>query len=502
MEEAVNSVTANKDRPRRSRLLRLVVLLGAIGAIGASMPDHAHADYGVIQCVPPVVPYTDAGKVAFGPYSIWGTNECGSGSLFGLRLYTGSNTGWTANGAGLAWRFSAPAETHFTTANTSVHYGNDGGFAAASFSDGAPPFNVFSNCATPSSCWATASTNGATLFEIRLQCFKSPNCHSDWSYAWTTSFTAAVHDGSPPAIAAGGSLLSGAFVHGVQTLDATATDAGGGARSVRVSVNGISSRSIDFCPPNYAGAVHRAQALPQLVQPAAFHRHPEGSRLDEWAERRCHLLDGCRWQSLLIMRSADRERRQLMPGIRGYRSCRPRRRRGPRRPAQGAGCGHFQCPAGDSWFAERRSGPPRCGWNSLHLRDGRPARCITRADQLRNDAGERALCNPTRRGPLTPARPRVPLQRSGARRAGETRLDGSSPLSRLRGRASRTAMRRASGGVCQAPMPTGERWQCRPGWAASGAPSSSCGPSLMAGSVAGTALPKRLVAFDTSSVPW
>ena len=42
-------------------------------------------------------------------------------------------------------------------------------------------------------------------------------------------------------------------MHGVQTLDATATDAGGGARSVRVSVNGISSRSVDFCPPNYAG---------------------------------------------------------------------------------------------------------------------------------------------------------------------------------------------------------------------------------------------------------
>ena len=63
--------------------------------------------------------------------------------------------------------------------------------------------------------------------------------------------------------------------------------------------------------------VHRAQALPQLVQPAAFDRHPEGSRLDEWTERRCRLLDGCGWQSLLIMHSAGRERRQLVPGIRG-----------------------------------------------------------------------------------------------------------------------------------------------------------------------------------------
>jgi hypothetical protein len=251
--EAMNSVTTKESRPRGSRLLRLAVLLAAIGAIAASLPERAHADYGVVQCVPPAVPYTDAGKVAFGAYSIWGTNECGSGSLFGLRLYTGSNTGWTANGGALAWRFEAPAWTRFTTANASVHYGNDGGFAAASFSDGAPPFNVFSNCSTPSSCWAAASSNGATIFEIRLQCFKSPNCHSDWSYAWTTSFIAAVHDSSPPAIAAGGSILSGAVVHGGQSLDTTATDAGGGARSVRVSVNGINSRSIDFCPPNYGG---------------------------------------------------------------------------------------------------------------------------------------------------------------------------------------------------------------------------------------------------------
>ena len=368
-------------------------------------------------------PYTDAGTVP-SALTASGQGRSAEAELSDLRLDTGSDTGWTANGAGLAWRFTAPAETHFTTANTSVHYGNDGGFAAASFSDGAPPFNVFSNCATPSSCWAIASTNGATLFEIRLQCFKSPNCHSDWSYAWTTSFTAAVHDGSPPAIAAGGSLLNGAFVHGVQTLDATATDAGGGARSVRVSVNGISSRSVDFCPPNYAG---QYTALKPCPSSSSQQLSIDTQRDPGWTNGPndvviCSTDAGGNLSSSCVRRVVNVD--NSCPGSGGYRSRRPRRRRGPRRPAEGAGCGHLQCSAGDSWFAERRSGPPRCRWNSLHLRDGRPARCITRADQLRNDAGERALCNPTRRGPLTPARPRVSIQRPGAGRPSETGFTG------------------------------------------------------------------------------
>jgi hypothetical protein len=251
------SETAGKAGLRRSRFRNFVVILFALAVIGVSSPASARADYSVVQCVPPASPYTDAGKVAFGAYSIWGTNECGSGKFFGLRLDTGSNTGWTANGAGLAWRFIAPAQTSFTTANASVHYGNDGGFAAASFSNGAPLFSVFSNCATPSNCWATASVNAATVFELRLQCFKSPNCHSDWAYAWTANFIAAVHDGSTPAVAVEGSLLSGAVVHGVQNLQATATDAGGGARLIGVYVNGIYSRAVDFCRPNH-GAQYTA----------------------------------------------------------------------------------------------------------------------------------------------------------------------------------------------------------------------------------------------------
>jgi hypothetical protein len=112
---------------------------------------------------------------------------------------------------------------------TSLHYGNDGGFCSGLFQRRCTPLQRLQQLRDPSSCWAIASTNGATLFEIRLQCFKSPTA-SDWSYAWTTSFTAAVRDGSPPAA----SRLEGPSKWSLRAwsadLDATATDAGGGAR--------------------------------------------------------------------------------------------------------------------------------------------------------------------------------------------------------------------------------------------------------------------------------
>ncbi len=94
---------------------------------------------------------------------------------------------------------------------------------------------------------------GRRIFEVRLQCFKSPNCHSDWAYAWITNFNATVHDAFAPGISAAGSLLSGSVVHGVQNLRAVATDQGGGVRAVDLYVNGIHSRGVDLCPPSSDG---------------------------------------------------------------------------------------------------------------------------------------------------------------------------------------------------------------------------------------------------------
>jgi hypothetical protein len=248
-EDAVGASGAN-HRLRKGARWRTFALVGAlVGVVAVMTPARAQADYAVQQCVPSAVPFTDAGAVPSGAYSIWAVNTCGTDR--GLQLDTGSNTGWTANGAELAWRFTASGGTSFTSATTTLHYGNDGGFAAASFSNGPSGFNVFGNCATPSTCWANPAASGGTIFEVRLQCFKSPNCHSDWAYAWITNFIAVVHDGSPPGITAGGPLLSGAVVRGVEDLQTTATDYGGGVRSVSVYVNGIYSRGVDLCPPNY-----------------------------------------------------------------------------------------------------------------------------------------------------------------------------------------------------------------------------------------------------------
>jgi hypothetical protein len=259
-EETTMSKTASNAGLRPSRFRNFVLILLALAVIGVSSPARARADYGVVQCVPNSVSYTDAGAFAFGAYSIWAHSECGADH--GLRLDTGSNTGWTANGAGLAWRFTAAGGTNFTNANAVVHYGNDGGFAAASFNNGAPAFQVFATCATPASCWTTASANGGTIFEVRLQCFKSPNCHSEWAYAWTTSFAATVHDAFAPAINASGPLLGGGVVRGVQGLQAAATDSGGGTRSVSIRVNGINSRGVDFCQPNYNGSYTSLKPCP------------------------------------------------------------------------------------------------------------------------------------------------------------------------------------------------------------------------------------------------
>src|SRR5262249_55017981 len=151
----------------------------------------------------------------------------------------------------------APGGTLLITANATVHYGNDNGFAAASFSDGAPPFTVFGSCQTPTTCWTSAGANSARLFEVRLQCFKSPNCHSAWAYAWTTAFTATVRDLLAPRIAINGPLLAGSVVRGVQGLQTMVIDAGGGGRLVTIFVNGIKSRQVDFCPPDHGSQYTR-----------------------------------------------------------------------------------------------------------------------------------------------------------------------------------------------------------------------------------------------------
>jgi hypothetical protein len=239
------------------RASRLALIGAAVGTLLLLTAPRAAADYSVQQCVPGGPGYTEATWTPFGStgFSIWGTNECGGAR--GLRLDTHhevyGGTGWTGNGSGLAWRLTAPPATRLASASASLHYGDNGGFAAVYFSDGSTGFQVPDGAAGASSLFTTAGTSSAHFLEIRLQCFASPNCHSDWSYVWTTSFAAEVRDESAPTVSATGPLLSGNVVRGINAVQAAATDAGGGLRTMVVNVNGVDSRSIDFCPPDYQG---------------------------------------------------------------------------------------------------------------------------------------------------------------------------------------------------------------------------------------------------------
>ena len=164
-------------------------------------------------------------------------------------------------------------------------------FRSGVFSDGAPPFNVSATARPPAAAGRSRLPTGPRS-RIRLRALIP-----EWPQRLVRRMDDELHGGGsmtgplrPPRWRV---PRNGAFVHGVRP-STPRTDAGGGVRSVRYP-NGISSRSVALVPPTDARRVHRAQALPEPVQPAASHRHREGSRLDVWAERRRHLLDGCGW---------------------------------------------------------------------------------------------------------------------------------------------------------------------------------------------------------------
>ena len=230
--------------------------------------------------------------VPFGAYSIWASPNVGA--IYGLRLDTGGQT--RVDGQGV-W----PGVALYGTRWNQFHDGERGRslrqrrrFRSSLFQRRCAPVQRLRQLRDAKQLLGDGLLQWSHMFEIRLQCFKSPNCHSDWSYAWTTSFTTAVHDSSPPTIAAAGSLLSGAVMHGVQSLDTTATDAGGGARSVRVSVNGIHSRSVDFCPPSYGGRYTALKPCPSY-RASSSRSTPRGipvgrtDRMTLWSVRRMRV---------------------------------------------------------------------------------------------------------------------------------------------------------------------------------------------------------------------
>lgn len=244
----MRAIGASQPERKGARRLKTFVL-SALAILGIVLvaPRDAEANYSVTECVAGVGA-PNAGLYAGGPYSISHGVECGGRGLI-LKA-----EGVSGSGSWKAWQFSAPPGTRFAQASAIVHYGTDGGYAPMTSSDGTPGFTGLSGGTGPDQ-WAGPTQSNASNFAVSLQCFANP-CNSGWAYAWITNFTASVQESIPPGIAAGGELLDGGVVRGVQTLQASATDAGGGARSISVYVNDVHSKGVDFCPPDYGGSAY------------------------------------------------------------------------------------------------------------------------------------------------------------------------------------------------------------------------------------------------------
>ena len=237
-------------RVGRSRTAIAVAAFLLVGLAVLLMPRTAQANYFVKECTPGVQSSaTDPFLISTGSFNISFSNECGSGSGYGLRL---DAHGKTSPVGRLVWQVNAPYATVFKTADADVHYGTDDGYgpAMAILSGGYAPLNGGGG---PSQ-WAHASQTNTDHFGIWLMCWPTDRwCTSNWAYSWSTNLSFEVQDLVAPQIAANGDLLDGGTVHGVQALQASATDSGGGVRSIAVSVNGVASKVDEMCTPTFAG---------------------------------------------------------------------------------------------------------------------------------------------------------------------------------------------------------------------------------------------------------
>jgi hypothetical protein len=255
----MRATEAEKERGGGAKRLKTFILCALVILLVALLtPRGAEANYAVTECTANNTA-PDAGVYAGGAYSISELNHCGGG--WGLRLEAEAASGYSS---WKAWQFNAPGGTRFATASAIVHYGTHAGYGPMNTSDGSPGYQGLSGGPGPDQ-WAQPTQTNATFFAVMLQCFGSPCPAGSWAYAYATNWSFNVQDFHAPGVSASGELLDGGVVRGVQTLHTSATDAGGGARSINVYVNDVHTKSVDFCPPEHpdvAGSYSRLKPCP------------------------------------------------------------------------------------------------------------------------------------------------------------------------------------------------------------------------------------------------
>ncbi|HEX5820838.1 MAG TPA: hypothetical protein VFY30_03635 [Solirubrobacterales bacterium] len=236
-------VTSNRWQPRR--LVRIFLAAAvACAALAALAPAGARANYNVRECNSSVG-NTDAGMIRpFGEATkVKQTDTCGN---WGLRMEANGNS---TNGTYVVWQWNAPTGTIFKTAQTSLHYYTHGGYGPMSSGSGSPGYSAVGGGGDQ---WVVPVQSNTTFYAIYERCFASP-CSSTSAFAYITDFYAEVQDLAPPSVSASGELLDGGVVSGVQTVNTTVTDSGGGVQSIVVYVNGIRSTTSSICGPDIDG---------------------------------------------------------------------------------------------------------------------------------------------------------------------------------------------------------------------------------------------------------
>ena len=100
----------------------------------------------------------------------------------------------------------------------------------------------YAGVGSPGNFWVTPVQSNSSFYAIYERCFANP-CSSTSAFGYITDFYAEVQDLAPPWLSASGELLDGGVVSGVQTVNATVADSGGGVQAIVVYVNGIRSAS-------------------------------------------------------------------------------------------------------------------------------------------------------------------------------------------------------------------------------------------------------------------
>ena len=231
----------NSGGRRLGMVGRLSLAAAILCAVFAAFAPSADANYSVRECKPGVA-FADASMIRpfGGATKISQSDDCAN---WGLRMEA---NGQSTNNTYVVWQWTAPAHTVFKTAQTTLHYYTHGGYGPMTSGSGSPGYSAVG---VGGDQWVVSVQSNTSFYAIYEQCFANP-CSSTSAFAYITNFYADVQDLSPPSVTASGELLDGGVVSGVQTVNATVVDSGGGVQSIGVYVNGIRSASSSICGPD------------------------------------------------------------------------------------------------------------------------------------------------------------------------------------------------------------------------------------------------------------